>query len=187
MPNFTKQAIKASFIKLLNEKPLAQISVRMIVEDCGINRNSFYYHYQDIPSLVNEIIKDRIDALIAAYPSVDSLEECASVVFQSLVTNKKAVWHIYHSVNRDIYEQYLMKICDYITTTYLDTAFRSYTIPPEDREAAIRFFKCEIFGLTSEWMMNGMKEDAMSQVYRIARICHGMSDELIRRIREVKA
>ena len=52
MPNFTKQAIKASFWKLLNQQPLSQISVRTIVEDCGINRNSFYYHFQDIPSMI---------------------------------------------------------------------------------------------------------------------------------------
>ena len=58
MPNFTKQAIQDSFLKLLNQQPLSKISVRSIVEDCGINRNSFYYHYQDIPALLGEIIKD---------------------------------------------------------------------------------------------------------------------------------
>ena len=30
MPNFTKMAIKASFIKLLNERPLNQITVHMV-------------------------------------------------------------------------------------------------------------------------------------------------------------
>lgn len=50
MSNLTERAIKEAFIKLLGEKPLAQISVRMIVEECGINRNSFYYHFQDIPT-----------------------------------------------------------------------------------------------------------------------------------------
>lgn len=49
MANFTKQAIKASFLKLLNQQPLSKISVRDIVEDCGINRNSFYYHFMTFP------------------------------------------------------------------------------------------------------------------------------------------
>ena len=43
MPNFTKKAIKETFIKLLDERPLNQITVKYIVEDCGINRNSIYY------------------------------------------------------------------------------------------------------------------------------------------------
>ena len=47
MANFTQKAIKESFIKLLNEKPISKISVKDIVEDCGINRNSFYYHYAE--------------------------------------------------------------------------------------------------------------------------------------------
>ena len=34
MANLTKKAIKQSFMKLLNEKPLNKISVRDIVEDC---------------------------------------------------------------------------------------------------------------------------------------------------------
>ena len=43
MANFTEKAIKESFAKLLNERPLDKITVKDIVEDCGINRNSFYY------------------------------------------------------------------------------------------------------------------------------------------------
>ena len=48
MSSFTKKAIEASFLKLLNEAPLSHITVKMIVDDCHINCNSFYYHFQDI-------------------------------------------------------------------------------------------------------------------------------------------
>ena len=48
MTTATKDAIKASFMKQLNRKPLSKITVREIVDDCGINRNTFYYHYTDI-------------------------------------------------------------------------------------------------------------------------------------------
>lgn len=64
MPNFTEKAIKEAFLKLLNENPINKISVRMIVEECGVNRNSFYYHFRDIPSLIEEIVTDAADALI---------------------------------------------------------------------------------------------------------------------------
>ena len=46
MPPFAKREIKNSFIKLLTERPISQITVKDIVEDCGVNRNSFYYHFQ---------------------------------------------------------------------------------------------------------------------------------------------
>ena len=47
MPPFAKREIKNSFIKLLTERPISQITVKDIVEDCGVNRNSFYYHFQE--------------------------------------------------------------------------------------------------------------------------------------------
>ena len=40
MASFTKKAIRDSFVKLLNEKPLSQITIRDIVDDCGVNRNT---------------------------------------------------------------------------------------------------------------------------------------------------
>ena len=49
MANFTKKAIRDSLVKLLNEKPLSKITVRDIVDDCGVNRNTFYYYYPDLP------------------------------------------------------------------------------------------------------------------------------------------
>ena len=55
MPNFTYNAIKASFIKLLSERPLSQIKVKDIVADCGVNRNTFYYYFHDIPSLIDRL------------------------------------------------------------------------------------------------------------------------------------
>lgn len=64
MPNFTKKAIRESFIKLLNERPLNKITVKDIVEDCGVNRNSFYYHYQDLPALLEEIVSDEVKRIV---------------------------------------------------------------------------------------------------------------------------
>ena len=42
MSQLTKKAIMESFVKLLNERALDKIKVKDIVEDCGINRNTFY-------------------------------------------------------------------------------------------------------------------------------------------------
>ena len=41
MASFTKKAIRDSFVKLLNEKTLSQITIRDIVDDCGVNRIPF--------------------------------------------------------------------------------------------------------------------------------------------------
>ena len=184
MPNFTEQAIKKAFVKLLNEQPLNKISVRSIVEECGINRNSFYYHFQDIPTLIEEIIKEDVDGIINRYPTINSIDECMRVAFDFALNNKRAVLHIYNSVNRDIYESYLMKLCEYVVSKYLDTAFGRNTVSEYDRAAAIRFFKCELFGLSFDWIANEMKEDAIEELYHISDLCRGLSEEIIRRSKQ---
>lgn len=179
MPNFTERAIKESFLKLLNEQPLSQISVRAIVEDCGINRNSFYYHFQDIPSLIEEIVMDAANTIIKKYPNISSLDEAVSVAFQFTADNKIAVKHICNSVNRDIYEQYLMKICEYVVTVYFDTVFGDKGIDPSKKEIAIAVAKCEIFGLFIDWINTGMPDNAIEKLKQIVPVCSKMIHDLI--------
>lgn len=185
MANFTKQAIKSSFMKLLNQQPLSKISVRDIVEDCGINRNSFYYHFQDIPSLIEEIIKEDADRIIEQHSTVNSLRECINIMFRYALENKKAVLHIYNSANRDIYEKSMMKLCEYVVTKYLETVFGKDPESEKARASEIIFFKCELFGLSFEWIEKGMKEDAIEEIYSLADLCRDFSDEIMKRSKEM--
>lgn len=175
MPNFTRNAIKASFLKLLSQQPLSKISVRDIVEDCGINRNSFYYHFHDIPALIEEIVKECFDSLIQKYPNVTSLNECVNAAIQFILENKQALLHIYNSVNRDIFERYLMKFCEEFIVSYLNTAFAGQNIAEGDKELIIRFLKCELFGVGIDWMNSGMPSTITEDAKRIFEICHGLS------------
>ena len=51
----TKLLIANSLRKLMKKKSLDKIKIREIVEDCGVNRQTFYYHFQDIYALVEWI------------------------------------------------------------------------------------------------------------------------------------
>ena len=44
----TKRALAETFKKLLSKRGLNKITVKDIVEDCGVNRQTFYYHFHDI-------------------------------------------------------------------------------------------------------------------------------------------
>lgn len=184
MANFTQRAIKEAFWKLLNQQPLSQISVRQIVEECGINRNSFYYHFQDIPALIEEIVLDAANALIQKYPSIASIDEAVEAAFRFTLDNKRAVLHICNSVNRNIYEQYLMRICEYVITTYFDTVFGEEGISEKDRDIIILFIKCELFGLSIDWINTGMPENAIVKLKHLLSLCNGLISEMMERCRE---
>ena len=58
MSQITKRALAASLKRLLAEKPLSKITISDITDDCGINRMTFYYHFQDIYDLIEWICLD---------------------------------------------------------------------------------------------------------------------------------
>ena len=41
MASFTRKAIMDSFMKLVDQRPISKITIKDIVEDCGVNRNTF--------------------------------------------------------------------------------------------------------------------------------------------------
>ena len=181
MANFTKQAIKTSFLKLLNENPLNKITVRDIVEDCGINRNSFYYHFQDIPALLGEIIAEQTEQMIREYPTVESIEQCFEAAFRFARENRRAVMHIYDSVSRDVYIESLLRLCDHLMRTYVESAVGDRKMNPHDRELLVGLYRSECFGEISAWIMEGMQRDILQDLRRICELRSGMTEEFIRR------
>ena len=181
MADFTKRAIKASFVKLLEERPMNRITVRDIAQDCGSNRNTFYYHYQDIPALLIEIIKDNMDKIVQDYPSFDSFEQCVEAALRMAIENRRVVMHIYNSINRNLYERFIWVLSEYAVQHYLDSVFPGRKLNPEDKEMIIRYYKCECFGIVTDWLENGMSEDAVWYFRRIFELKKDQAEELIRR------
>ena len=57
MSAFTEKAIVDAFVSLLNEHPLDKITVKNIIDKCGVNRSTFYYYFEDIYDLINKIFE----------------------------------------------------------------------------------------------------------------------------------
>ena len=54
MSQWTKKAIMECFSRQIETIPLDRITVKGIVADCGVTRNTFYYHYNNIYDLLAE-------------------------------------------------------------------------------------------------------------------------------------
>lgn len=51
----TRRRLRESFLRLLDAKPIHEISVRELTELADVNRGTFYFHYQDIYALLHAI------------------------------------------------------------------------------------------------------------------------------------
>ena len=173
MPPFAKREIKNSFIKLLTERPISQITVKDIVEDCGVNRNSFYYHFQDIPSLLEEIIVEMTAKVIENLPEESTIEEKVTAALQEINLNKRMIYHIYGSSNREFYEKQLMKICEHVTRTYIRSREYSERVDSKDLEFVISYLKCELFGQLIDWLNHDMSYDIVEHSRILCRMFAG--------------
>lgn len=170
MANFTRRAIKETFLTLLNQRPFNDITVKDIVENCGINRNSFYYHFEDLPALAEEVIGEQVRNLIQKHPTVSSVEECADAVIELVMENRRAIYHIYNSLSRDVFEEHLMDACQYIVSTYLNTEFAEKSMDSQDLDTLIRLHKCACFGSVIDWLNGGMKDDIADYFRRVCAL-----------------
>lgn len=173
--NDRKKMIMDAFWELLEENPYNKISVRLIVERCGINRNTFYYYFQDIPALVEEILNEKIDLLIEKHCRVGSLEECISILVNFFIKNKKATMHLYRALPRDVFISRLDRLVYHMTDMYIGSITSALNIQLENKELFVRFFKCLLVGSFLDWLEHGMNYDILSDCMLICRQQKGSS------------
>lgn len=171
--NYTKTAIKDAFWQLLEEKPYHKITVKDIVERCQVNRNTFYYHFRDIPALLECILKESTEYIIQTYSKFGSPMECIAPIIQFFTEHRKAMLHIYYSVQKELFLADLEKIATYIVTTYVTTVTAEYSIPDIDRILLTRFYKCTLVGVTLDWLDHKMDYD-LSKAAR--HVCYLLED-----------
>lgn len=176
-----RNAIMESVLRLLDERELNKITVKDIVDECGINRNTFYYHFEDISALIEAIIISEVDRVMTQYRDITSMEECIEMAMRLVSGHKNAIYHIYHSSNRDFLERRLMEICKHAATQFVEKTAGDQAIRPEDCDIIIQSYKCELFGLVIDWLNSGMPEGFEDRFLRLCELRSGGIEMMLRR------
>lgn len=179
-----RDAIKAAFIRLLEERPLRDITVKDVVSACGVNRNTFYYHFRDILALLEEIIVDQADRIIADQGPAASMADCLETAARFAQERRQAVLHINQSAHRDLFELCLMDVCRRVVEDYAAAAIGSVPVSQSDREIMLRFYQCELFGQIMAWLNDGMRYDISRQFRRLCQLAEGTTKRMLRRAME---
>lgn len=97
---FTKNALLHAFFTLLEEKSLQNITVTDICKEADINRSTFYVHYKDVRSLIEEIedsIIDNMNGYVTnALDSNDPMQTLL-IVLRTMKSNSKMI-DIFHKL-----------------------------------------------------------------------------------------
>lgn len=173
MLQLTKKAIVNSFIKLLNEKPLDKITVKNIAEDCGINRNTFYYHFSDIRELTVYTIDSQIHSVSELDFNGDSWVDSFVEAAKFVIDNKKAVYNIYNSLNRETVENYLNTVAFKVTDNFVSAKAVGIDADKSDIELIKDFYMSALVGIICKWLENGMDKDPDIVIRRLGRLVEG--------------
>ena len=148
----TKQLLTDTFWELLEEKAYSKITVNDIVSRCDVNRNTFYYHFQDIPSLMINSIEKWADGIIKEYAISEKSVNCLSYMAQECTKRKKAMLHLFRSVEKEKLLSNMNEIAYHIICTYANEMKEKRNISEQDKETLIQCYKCFFVGSLLEWL-----------------------------------
>ena len=171
MPPFAKREIKNSFIKLLTERPISQITVKDIVEDCGVNRNSFYYHFQDIYDLLDWTLQEDARHLVANKINLDNWEESIAALFAYMQSNRLLILNAFHSLERDTLEREVFKLLSPLLHRLFFAQSGFDRLCEADQDFIVSVYGLGIAGLLLRWIGTNMlapPEPLIRQLYRLA-------------------
>ena len=173
MSNRTKKDLEAALKRQLLKKPLDKITINDLVNDCGISRMTFYYHFQDIYDLTEWVcIEDAREAL-QGKKTYDTWQEGFLQIFEAVYENKPFIMNVYRSVEKERIERFLNQLTSGLIRGVVDEKAEGIDIPEEKLQFIADFYTYSFVGIMLDWIQQGMKADYKQIVEDIAATMKG--------------
>lgn len=118
----TKIELANAFKELSKKKQINKISITDLINYCNINRNTFYYHFNDIYDLINWMFNEEVKPIIDNFDKTNP-EIFLNKVFDYVEDNKHIFNSAYNSFGREqlkeILHPHFYAILDIIVTNHI--------------------------------------------------------------------
>ncbi len=178
----TEATIKATVIKLIEEKTVAKLSISDITREAHINRGTFYLHYVDKNDLIDHYETDLIDHLAHIFDAYSPLmprpiSEIKQLITQALtyIDQERSLFHALMGEKGDptfiagikrMFAKYIDNSLAHIKTQYL------HPVIPE--KYARELVLDSVIGIVSVWIMDD-QPDSIDEVTNIVTNSRFMS------------
>ena len=123
-----------------------------------------------LPALVEEVIDAEIGRFVREQSSFSSMEESLTEALSFFREHKRAAYHVYNSVNRDIFDRYLMKNCESVSIGYVNSILANTPLSEDDLQAIIHFNAYVCYGAVTRWLESGMTYDIHEDFRRMFQL-----------------
>lgn len=160
-----------ALIKLLSEKDIEFISVKEICEKAGVNRSTFYLHYETLGDLLEETTEYVLSRFLTSFDKTEDLfdghlEEAPlrNLVFVNDKYLKPYLQFIYD--NQNVFKA---AMCNPVTMKadkmysgmkkhILEPIMQRFEIPKDEQNYRMAFYLKGIWAIIQEWINCGCKE-----------------------------
>ncbi len=128
----TKKALAASLKRFMEKKPLSKITVSEIIADCGMNRKTFYYHFEDIYSLLKWMLEEEAIEVVKQFDLLVDYREAVLFVLDYVKKNRHLLCCAYDSMGRDEMKRFFYSDFIGITSNIIRTTEEQLGIHVEE-------------------------------------------------------
>lgn len=179
----TAAKIDRAFLDILEKKDFAYITVKEICAKAGVNRSTFYLHYETLDDLLEESSQYILDKFKKSMPETagNFLKDLKSRPLEELylITPEYLTPYLnFIKEHRRIFKVSL----EHASVLKMDNAYRDFNryiltpildrfhVPSENRKYMMSFYINGIIAIIGEWLEDGCK-DPTEQIVSIIRDC----------------
>ena len=145
----TKQALADSLRQLLTRKSFSKITVTEIVENCGVNRKTFYYHFEDIYALLRWMLEQDLRSVVISEELTSEPERVIRFVLDYIKRNRPLLTCVLTELGHDelrnfLYDDLSTPVRLIICKTEQELGL---VIEKDYREYLASFFTCGMSGM----------------------------------------
>ena len=187
MAQFTKKGIMDSFVELAKEMPIDKITIKKVCDNCGINRNTFYYYYQDLYALKEEIIYAKAQKLFSNldFSTTESWKASLRIIGAYARKNETFIRNLFNSMGRDAFGDYIVDAVSKMAYKYICTICDEEITPKgtkvsEKDKKRLAYFFSKIFAETTvEWIRGKSSLDPVDTLEHGIEMLDGVAELML--------
>ena len=97
----TKRTLAESLKNVMKRKSFSKITVSEIIADCGLNRKTFYYHFEDIFALLKWMFESEAIEVVKQFNLLVEYEEALAFIMDYIEKNDYILSCAYDAIGRE--------------------------------------------------------------------------------------
>ena len=146
-----KETIAEAAKYLVLKKQVRKLTVKDIVDECQITRQTFYYHFEDIPGLFRWILEQDKKQMLHEVSYMDNTEKVLKYFFQLAIHMTPDIHRGMQTNYREELQQLIYEYCYYFLDTGLKKTTYYVSHSQTDIKLFLRYHSYAILGFLQNW------------------------------------